>query len=177
MKRGYIKDFKPSQIVIDSVTAQKRGFILGDRVRLELTGHIRFISDDKYLFIAPDYEGKYIKVGYERLHDKKTSRQGRFFFAFLGDPSILKQLHDQGYYSVDDLYPALKVYLQKIRPLWKLFESQDNFSIKEIGKDEEFSELINYTEMYLTQVMGVDTSQFWKEYESEYRDMGYQKTA
>lgn len=171
MKDAGLINFRPYNIIIESKTEPK-GQEIGKKIKLEFTGELVEVHENT-MVISPIYKHQRIEVKYDVIREKRTTQQGKFFFKLLTEH--VPQLHELGIYSKDDLYHGLKIHLQKIRPFWKVFQDQDSFTITKINKDKEFTELIYYTDMFLTVELGIDTKKFWDTYTNEYEEMGYKK--
>jgi hypothetical protein len=135
-----------------------------------MLGIVRAIQDDKRaIFIELESKADF-KIN-EQVTVSKTKKirsipQNNTYWLFLTwlvDPKG-GDLKSQGYFSIDALHLNVKGYIQEVHP--NQFKTLDKkFSTTQLSRQEfnEFLELINQ-ELFV-EILGVDTSGFWKDLE------------
>lgn len=142
----------------------------GDKLEILLKGYLKEIKNN-YYHILPTWEGDSVIAIIEREYEKIVPDQHKLFFKLLNYHA--KYMKDYGFFSVEDVYPVFKVWMQRTRPFLELWEYRDTFSIKEINKDEEFTTVIDCVNQWLIDDFQIDTSKFWEIYFDKYAKSGY----
>lgn len=136
---------------------------------------IEFSRDKKDLTIRLPAPGKFRlgeTVRITRPKKARTMKQNSFYWCFLTwciSPDG-GNLQDQGHFSVDGLHENIKVWFQERHG--RDFGMEERFSTTKLDKEGfgRFLDIVN--QELMVEFFGIDTSGFWREYETMQGEYG-----